>query len=163
MPQIILDYSGVPKSVLIEGAYEFCGLNGQEYERTPEEMSTGLKRLNSLMALLLKKGVNLGYNAPIHGNGLLEEGSGVPDDATEAVSALLAKRLAPSLGAQLTPEASALAASGMSDLLAHYSCPPPSRHPTSRMRSAGRGHGRILSIDTLGPVDGDPGDLAGII
>lgn len=164
MAQIVLDYAGVPKSALVDGAYEFCGLNGQEYERTPEEMSTGLKRLNSLMALLKKKGIDLGYNAPIYGNGLLEEGSGIPADATEAVSALLAKRLAPTLGAQLTAEATAIAAGALSDLMAHYTLPPPSRCPTVRMRSAGRrAYG---SITTLQPSDcdgDDPGDLAGML
>lgn len=147
MPQITLDYTGVPKSVLVDGAYEYCGLNGQEYERTPEEMATGLVRLNALMALLKKKGIDLGYNFPIYGSGLLEETSGVPDDAVEGVQALLAKRLAPTIGGTLTPEATSAAASAMSDLLAHYTAAPPSRCPTSRMRSAG--HRRYVFIETL--------------
>lgn len=148
MPQISLDATGVAKGVLIECAYEYCGLNGQEYERTPEEMSTGLKRLNALMALLAKKGLDLGYDFPTFGNGLLEEPSGVPDDAVEPVSALLAKRLAPTLGASLTAEAMGILATAMSDLQANYCAAPPSRKPAQHFRSLGRRHTGIFVADT---------------
>jgi hypothetical protein len=148
MPTITLDATGVAKSVLVEGAYEFCGLNGQEYERTPEEMVTGLRRLNALMALLAKKGINLNFDFPTYGQGLLEEPSGIPDDAVEPITALLAKRLAPSLGANLTPEAMGIAATAMSDLMANYAMAPIARTPAAILPSAGVRHARFLIFPT---------------
>lgn len=162
MPVIALDATGVPKSVLVEGGYEFCGLNSQEYERTPEEMVTGLRRLNALMALLAKRGIDLSYEFPTYGQGLLEEPSGIPDDAVEPVCALLAQRLAPGLGASLTPDAVSVLATARSDLFANYAAAPPARTPAHRQQSLGVRH-QTFFRETIDLGDNDPGDLAGIV
>lgn len=162
MPQIALDTTGVTKAALVEGGYDFCGLNGSEYERTPEEMVAGLRRLNALMASLLKKGIDLSFDFPTYAEGLLEEPSGIPDDAVEPVCALLAQRLAPGLGATLSPEAKAILATAVQDLYANYAATPPSMVPAYVMRSSGVRHGRFTTL-TASPTTGDPGDLAGLL
>jgi hypothetical protein len=149
MPTITLDGTGVSKSALVEGAYEFCGLNGQEYERTPEEMTAGLKKLNALMALLAKKGIDLGFDFPTYGNGLLEEPSGIPDDAQEPIMALLAQRLAPTIGGALSDDAKAILSTAVGDLYTNYAVAPISRTPATLLPSSGVRHGffsRIISL-----------------
>jgi hypothetical protein len=148
MAVITLDATGVPKSTIVEGAYELCGLSGFEYERTAEELTTGLRKLNALMSLLAKKGADLGFVFPTYGYGLLEEPSGIPDDAVEPVTSLLAVRLAPSLGVALKPEAIAVAAGAMSDLLANYVTAPPTMVPANRFRSTGVRHQGFWPVET---------------
>lgn len=139
MPTIVLDVAGPTRSSLVESAYDFCGLSGDQYERTPEELSKGLRLLNSLMASLKTlKGIDLGYDAPTYGEGLLEEPSGIPDGAREPVAALLAQRLAPTIGASLTDDAKAVLATAYQDLLAQNVSAPPSRIPTNHMRTLNR-------------------------
>lgn len=144
MPQIVLDGTGVTKSALVEGAYEYCGLNGFEYERTPEEMTSGLKRLNALMALLKTKGIDLGFDFPTYANGLLEEPANIPDNAVEPVMALLAQRLAPGLGAELSGDAKAVLSTALQDLYANYASAPPSVQPQAILQSSGVRHGRFI-------------------
>jgi hypothetical protein len=142
--QIVLDGTGVSKSSLIEGGYEYCGLNGFEYERTPEEMVTGLRHLNALMAEWLADGIDLGFDFPIYGQGLLEEPSGVPDSACAAIHQALAQRLAPGLGASLSDDAKAAMALSFQSLRARTAAAPPSLVPAHRMPSSGVRHRRFL-------------------
>lgn len=161
MPTIVLDGTGVSKATLVEGAYDFCGLNDSEYERTPEEMIVGLKRLNALMALLLKKGIDLGFDFPTYAHGLLEEPSGIPDDAVEPVCAMLAQRLAPGLGAELSSDARAVLSKAMQDLSADYALAPPSIQSPYHLRTAASRHQNRTRITIS--TDYDPGDLAGLV
>lgn len=162
MAQITIDATGVTKAALVEGGYDYCGLNGSEYERTPEEITTGLRRLNALMAALKAKGIDLGFVFPTYAEGLPEEPSGIPDDAVEPVCALLAQRLAPSIGAALTEDARAVLATAVQDLLANYAPTPPSMIPANRPRSSGILHQRLNLLDPA-PITGDPGDLSSIV
>jgi hypothetical protein len=139
MPFIVLQASGPSKGSIVEGAYDFCGLSGDQYERTPEELSKGLRSLNSLMASLKTfKGIDLGYDVPAYGDGLLEEPSGIPDEASEAVKALLAQRLAPTIGGTLSDDCKAVLSHATNDLLAYYAPAPVSRTPATRMRTLNR-------------------------
>jgi hypothetical protein len=147
VPQIVLDGTGVTKASLIEGAYEYCGLNGYEFERTPEEMGTGLRHLNAMMgAWKSLKGIDLGFDFPTYGSGLLEEPSGVPSGTEEVIHAMLAQRLAPGLGATLSDEAKAVLSASFNDLLAAYAATPPSMAPARRMPSSGVRHSRFTLL-----------------
>lgn len=162
MPTIVLDGTGKPKSDLVEGAYEFCGLNGFEYERTPEEMSTGLRFLNDMMAEWLADGIDLGFDFPTYGNGLLEEPSGIPDHAVSVVKSMLAQRLCPGLGASLGDDARAALSLSYFKLQSRMAAAPPTMIPANRLPSSGVRHGRARPLTSV-DVDGDPGDLAGIV
>lgn len=144
MPQITLDASGPAKGSLVEGAYEYCGLNGSEYERTPEEISTGMRHLNGLMARLLSSGIDLGFDFPVYGNGLPEELSGIPTGAAEPVMALLAQRLAPALGGTLSGDAKAVLATATADLYANNAATPPSMVREYCISGLGNRHRRFL-------------------
>lgn len=162
MPTIILDGTGKPKSDLVEGAYEFCGLNGFEFERTPEEMTAGLKHLNDMMAEWEGDGMLLGYDFPTYGNGLLEEPSGVPDHSVSAIKSQLALRLAPSLGGSLSEDAKGALNKSFFGLKSRMAAQPSAIVPTSYMQSSGVRHGSRRRFTTV-PVSGDPGDLAEIV
>lgn len=163
MPTIVLDGTGKPKSDLVEGAYELCGLNGFEYERTPEEMSTGLRFLNDMMAEWLADGIDLGFDFPTYGNGLLEAPSGIPDSAVAVVKGMLAQRLCPGLGATLGEDARAALSLSYYNLRARMAATPPSMIPASRMPSLGVRHNRIRTLTTVPVTTGDPGDLADLV
>lgn len=143
MPQIVIDSSGVTKSSLVEGAYELCGLNGYEFERTPEEMTSGLRHLNAVMAEMLADGIDLGFAFPTYGAGLLEEPSGVPDHACGIIHQMVAQRLAPSIGASLTDDVKAALAKSYQGLRSRMAAAPPSMTPMHILTSSGVRHGRF--------------------
>lgn len=153
MPEIVIDVHGVTKSSLIEGAYEYCGLNGFEYERTPEEMTTGLRHLNAMMAEWAGDGIDLTFDFPVYAQGKLEEPSGVPDSAVSVIHQMLAMRLAPALGATLSPDAKAAMAKSYHGLRSRTAAVPPAlstgayRLPSSGIRH--RGYGYRVDIDTM--------------
>lgn len=161
MPTIVLDGTGKPKSDLVEGAYELCGLNGFEYERTPEEMVTGLRFLNDMLAEWLADGVDLGFDFPTYGNGLLEEPSGIPDSAVGVVKGMLAQRLCPGLGAALGQEARGQLTLSYQRLLSRSAATPPTMTPAASLPSMGVRHSRRRLRPSV--ISGDPGDLAGIV
>lgn len=152
MPQIILDGTGPIKSSLVEGAYDFCGLNGFEYERTPEEMTAGLIGLNDMMAEWLADGVDLGFDFPDYANGLLEEPSGIPASAAAVVKKSLAQVICPSLGGVLSDDAKASLSRSYYALRSRTAAAPPSRDSAYFVPSSGVRHSRLLpvDIDTLG-------------
>lgn len=162
MPTIVLDGTGKPKSDLVEGAYEFCGLNGFEFERTPEEMTSGLRHLNDMMAEWEGDGVFLGFDFPTYGNGLLEEPSGVPNHAVAAIKTQLALRLAAGLGGTLSGDAKAALNKSFLGLKSRMAAQPPTIVPTTFMPSSGVRHGSGRRFTTV-PVSDDPGDLAEIV
>lgn len=154
MAEITIDVAGVSKASLIEGAYEYCGLNGFEFERTPEEMTAGLRHLNALMAEWAGSGIDLAYDFPTYGQGKLEEPSGVPDHAVAVIHGMLAQRLAPGLGAALSEDARAALSMGFQGLRSRTAATPPTmsgrayRLPSSGVRH--RGYGTITTdINTL--------------
>jgi hypothetical protein len=162
MPTITLDGTGVSKASLVEGAYDFCGLNGFEYERTPEEMTTGLRHLTDIAAELLADGVDLGFDFPTYAHGTLEEPSGIPAHANGVVKQLLAQRICPALGATLSDDAKASLNRSYLALRSRTAAAPVSMIQASTMPSSGVRHSNRRRL-TEAPIVGDPGDLAAIV
>lgn len=154
MVQIPLDVTGPTKQSLVEGAYEYCGLNGFEYERTPEEMVTGVRHLSAMMAEWLGNGIDLTYDFPTYGAGRLDEPSGVPTSAAAVIHQMLAQRLCPALGATLSEDAKAALALGYQGLRSRTAATPPTMSTRAhRLPSSGarhRGYGTVTTdINTL--------------
>lgn len=102
------------KRQLLEMAYEECSLAGYEFNVTPEELFTGLRRLDAGMAQWMAEGIWLNYNFPAtFGGGDLEDYSGIPDAAINGTVGTLAKALAPFMGKSMSAEARGRLASGM--------------------------------------------------
>lgn len=114
--------TGRPKREIVDQAYEECGLSGFEFERTPDEMIAGLRRLNLMMKE--QPWSLLGYDMPAQGEGDLADLSGLEDRFIPAVVAWLALRLAPALGKAQPPEARAARTRALQNLRAEIATAP---------------------------------------
>jgi hypothetical protein len=113
---LTLSSDGPPKRQLIELAFGEIGSAGYEFGRTPEEVTDALTRLNALMYEWPWN--QLGYIQPDYGIGEPDDPSGIKFEAMNAVAAALAARIAPMMGATLSPEAKANLAIAMSKVYA---------------------------------------------
>lgn len=137
MPIVIPVYSGKPKREIIELAFEDCGSAGYEFERTPEEVGSALRKLNALMAEWKGQGIDLGYQQPDYGTGLPTDLSGLPDETIHVVAMYLALRIAPQMGKTLAPEQRAALSRSFLLLQAQYARVPTVRFPRRTQRGAG--------------------------
>lgn len=102
------------KRQIIEMAYEECSLAGYEFNVTPEELFSGLRKLDALMAEWAQSSKDLGYNAPAtFGGGDLEDVTGIPDAAINGAAISLAMAIAPMMGKQMSAESRARLAKSM--------------------------------------------------
>lgn len=130
---------GRPKRDIIELAFDDCGLAGYEFDRTPEEQSMALRKLNALM---LEHPWNmLGYDQPTYGVGVVEQPSGLPDDAVNTVAQYLALRIVPGVGAALSSEAKATMARSLMNLQSQYAKLPDMDLVGSTVRGTGNRSG----------------------
>lgn len=93
------------KKEIIELAFEEIGLANYNFDLSPEQFQSGLKRLDLMMATWNKKGIRVGYplsSSPSTSN--LNDDSQVRDTALEAIYSNLALRIAPSFGKAVSPE-----------------------------------------------------------
>jgi hypothetical protein len=92
------------KRQLVQQMFEECGINGWEFDITPEEKDRALTRLDALMAELRGRGIDLSYNFPTElGGGDLDDVLGTPDQAFYGLATLGAERLAPTMGKTQSP------------------------------------------------------------
>ncbi len=127
--------AGRPKREILELAFDDCGLAGYEFDRTPEEQSMALRKLNAMMAehpwSLLR------YNQPDYGSGLAEGASGIPDFAINTVAQYLALRIAPGIGISLPPEQRATMARSLMTLQSELAAVPTVALPGNTVRGSG--------------------------
>lgn len=88
------------KGELVKAALTEIGIADYEFDITPGEVGQGVQKMDAMMALWSRKGIQLGYNY----DGGPGDQSGVPTTAQEAVITNLALRLAPSYGKQVPIE-----------------------------------------------------------
>ena len=102
------------KRQIVDMAYEECALSGYEFDVTPEELQSALRRLDTLMAEWQGAGLRMGYNFPASiGTGNLDDWSGVPDACMDTAAKYLAMRIAPRMNKSLGAEARQARAAGM--------------------------------------------------
>lgn len=149
-------YGGPSKQDIIQLAYEECGQAGYEFELTPEEYQSALRRMDAMLSEWIGLGVDLGYNFPNNGtHGSPEEESGIPDAALNAVATQLARRIAPSIGKTLSSEANGAMAMAWTLLRSNYTVIPTRQLGRQTPRGGGnRGFtaGRAFFTNTL-PTD----------
>ena len=93
------------KRQIVEMAYEECSLAGYEFNVTPDELFTGLRKLDALMAEWKASSKDLGYNFPASfGDGDLDDLSGIPDAAVQGAAISLAMAIAPAMGKAMGAE-----------------------------------------------------------
>jgi hypothetical protein len=87
------------KRQYIEQAFEELGLAAYLYDLTAEQLNSALYRLDAMMASWVSKGIFVCYPAPVTPqDSVLDEDTGVPDWANEAIILNFALKLAPSYG-----------------------------------------------------------------
>lgn len=87
------------KRQYINQAFEELGLAAYIYDLTPDQLLSALQRLDTMMALWVSKGINIGY--PLSTNpedSTIDQVTYVPPWANEAIILNLALKLAPGYG-----------------------------------------------------------------
>lgn len=126
------------KRELIAEAFSELTLAESEFDLTPEEQETALRRLDTMMAMWDAKGIRIGYALPTGANGSdLDQPSGIPDSATETVYLNLALRIAPGFGKQLSQDTRKNARDGYDVLLWAAAQPQAQQMPNTMPRGAG--------------------------
>jgi hypothetical protein len=125
------------KQSLIEDAFAEIAIQGFEFDLSPDELLTALRRLEAMLAVWEERGIRIGYAFAI-GNALaLDAESGIPDKAAEPVFLNLAMRLAPGYGKAVTPETRRAAAEGYATLLNDAVRPREQRMPSTMPKGQG--------------------------
>lgn len=145
------------KRELVLEAYGELALQGYEFELTPEELETGLRRLDTMMATWQQRGVNVSYALP-SGPQLsdLDDASGLPDYAVEAVYLNLAIRIGASYGKEIRPETKATAKAAYDPLLWASAMPVQQQLPGSMPIGAGNKYWRGPNRRFVRPPDESP-------
>lgn len=131
--------STTTKRVLVNMAFEEMTLAGYEFDATPEEQASTMRRLDALMAEWATASLDLGYNFPAtFGQGDLEDPTNIPDATVNTVIMQLALRSAPSIGKTLSPESRKALADGMIALRTAYAVIPRVSFPDGTVRGSGR-------------------------
>ncbi|NBW08262.1 MAG: hypothetical protein EBR82_09565 [Caulobacteraceae bacterium] len=129
---------GWTKKQLAAEAYGELGLQDYEFDVSPEEQMTALRRLDTMMATWDSMGIRLGYAFPSGPDASdPDTDSGLPDTAAETVYLNLAIRLAPGLGKQVSAETKRSAADGFDMLMATAAVPRQQQLPNTLPRGAG--------------------------
>ena len=106
------------KRQFITGALSELGLGDYVFDVQPEELESHMRRLDAMISEWYAKGVSLSYPIPTNPqDGNLDDLTGVPDSANEAVLTGLAIRLAPAYGKALPRETKVIAKQGFETLL----------------------------------------------
>lgn len=112
------------KRDLIAQALAEIGLAEYAFDLSPEQWQAALRRLDAMMGQWEAKGIRLNYPIPAsYSAASLDEDSGVPDTALEAIYTGLAVRIAPQYGKTPSPDTKILASQGYKTLLSQSAQP----------------------------------------
>lgn len=152
------------KGELVKAALNELGIADYEFDISPEELSSGAKRLDMMLSNWSDMGLRLSYNS----TGGVDEDSGLPGVAVESVATNLAIRLAASYGKQVPPIVATTAKATLNTLLSHSTAP---RQQQFQIMPRGAGYKEVdytftnpnkdqylddvdTSVDTSGGPDG---------
>jgi hypothetical protein len=136
MVQVLtLNDTGPLKRDLIEAAFESWGSAGYEFERSPEEVNSALRKLNAMMWQWPWD--RLDYVQPTYGAGKPEEYSGIPPWAAQAVSDNLCLLIAPANAATLSREQGVAASRSLTYVQGRVSVIPPALFRPHTPRGSG--------------------------
>lgn len=126
------------KRQFVNAAFTQIGLANYTFDLQSEQLQTGLKLLDAMMAMWNAKGLRLSY--PISTtpeNSDLDDETNVPDRANEAIIFNLAQRIAAAFGRQVMPELKQTAYLAYQTLLAVSAMPDEMSLPSTLPRGAG--------------------------
>jgi RNase H-fold protein (predicted Holliday junction resolvase) len=118
------------KGELVHAALEEIGIAAYEFDISPEQVSAGIRRLDSMMAEWSIKGILVEFPISKEQNSDPSDNSNIPDWSWEAVITNLAVRIAPSYGKAVSMETKTSAQKAYRAVCAEYAKPRPSRFPS---------------------------------
>ena len=119
------------KRQLVRSALVEIGLAEYVFDMLPEQTEEALRRLDSMLAEWNGRGIRLAYPVPSNPeNSDMDQDSGIPDMAWEAVITNLAIRIAPSFGKAVSAETKATARHALNTILAVAAMPTEVRLPS---------------------------------
>lgn len=144
------------KREFISAAFEEIGLASYTFDLSAAQWQSALRRLDTMMADWINKGIRLGYPLPSNpSDSDLDSPSQVPDTANEAVITNLAIRLAPSYGRQVMAETRVTAKAAYDNLLSRAAMPFEQQFPGTMPAGAGNKPWRVYD-DPFLPTPVDP-------
>ena len=123
---------------MIIEAYTEIGYASYEFDLGPEEMQTGLRRLDAMVAEWNGSGIRIGYplpDSPQYSD--IDAPTGVPDSANSAIYTNLGLALAPTVGKAVSADTRNRAHDGYSTLLRKAAMPEEQQLPPTMPRGAG--------------------------
>ena len=130
---------GWTKREFITQAFEEIGLASYDFDLTPDQMQSALRRLDAMIAGWNANGVRIGYPLPgSPGASDISADTGVPDFAVEAIYFGLAVRLAPAFGKTLSQDTKQMADMAYNSMASRTAMLTPERQmPQTMPRGAG--------------------------
>jgi hypothetical protein len=130
--------SGWTKLNIITAAFNELGFANYLYDIDPAQLNRVLLQLDGLMGTWAAMGINIGYPLPTSPSGSdINQFSNLPAPAVEAVYMNLAKRIAPSFGKTLAPDAIVNARDSFTAMLLNLSVIPDKQYPGTLQAGAG--------------------------
>lgn len=138
------------KREIIAQALEDVGLAGYDFDASPEELQSFLRRMDRMAAewdgIFIRAGYSMG--------GDLDSESGLPDTSVNCFAVNLAVRMAPSFGKTIAPTKSAEAAAAMNALYVSLRRMPTMVYPSRLPTGTGIRRGS-MTPQYFGPNDGE--------
>lgn len=129
---------GWKKRDYVDAAFTEIGLANYTFDLAPEQYRAALNRLDGMMAEWNARGIRIGYPLPSSpSDSDLDEETGVPDAANEAIITNLATRIAASYGRPLMPQTLATARSSWNAIYGRTAKSPQMQFPSTLPSGAG--------------------------
>lgn len=145
------------KRELINEAFGELALQGYDFDLSPEEMQTALRRLDTMMATWEARGIRVGYLLPSGpSDSDLDQDSGLPDSAVETTYLNLAIRLAVGFGKTVSQDTRKSARDGYDALLWRAAQPIQQQFPNTLPLGAGNKPWRNVNRPFFPTPDKDP-------
>lgn len=125
------------KRDLVQEAMEELGLASYVFDLQPEQLESVKRRLDVMIASWNAEGIRIGYPVGSPTSGDLDDDSGVPDVAVEAVYLSLAVLIGPRFGKVVSETTKARAKQAKDILISRSITPPVQRMPPSMPSGAG--------------------------
>lgn len=143
---------GWTKQLLINQGLDEIGKNPSIFNIDPDDMESCLRTLDSMMATLNNRRIRLGYALPSSPeSSSLNDDSGLPDWANEAVYLMLAVRIAPRFGKTPSVETKLAARTAFASLPNQASFPPEQQFRAGLPSGAGNKPERTPNYTFLPP------------
>lgn len=147
---------GWTKQQLLNQAFGAIGKSVNIFNIDADTMQDALRSMDGMLATWNAKGIRLGYALPSSpDSSSLEDDSGLPDSAYEAVYLNTSIRIAPFIGKQVSPDLKTSARDAYEVLLARAAMPAQQQLPNTLARGAGNKPWRTVSNPFM-PTPTDP-------